>query len=127
MRNLSPILAIALLVACGKPDEDGDGFGSDIDCNDNNANIFPGATEICDGADNDCDGDIDEFVVPTWYLDFDRDGFGGTSFTYESCDPLDGYVATFSDCDDTDADIHPDAEEVCDEIDNDCDDDSKAQ
>ena len=41
-------------------DADGDGYFSDEDCDDNSSTIYPGAEELCDGVDNDCDGDIDE-------------------------------------------------------------------
>ena len=45
-------------------DNDGDGYGNgcafELDCNDANPNINPGALEICDGLDNDCDGLVDE-------------------------------------------------------------------
>ncbi len=41
-------------------DFDKDGFAFDVDCNDSNNLIYPGATEVCDGTDNDCDGEIDE-------------------------------------------------------------------
>ena len=41
-------------------DKDGDGFTSDIDCNDNDASVYPQAGEICDNKDNDCNGEIDE-------------------------------------------------------------------
>ena len=77
----------------GFPDEDGDGIA---DCL---------GREICDGIDNDGDGEIDE--------DFDYDGDG-----YTEC----GSETTPADCDDTDPDVYPGAEEVeGDLVDNDCD------
>lgn len=46
------------------PDNDADTFTeADGDCNDGNATVYPGATEICDSLDNDCDGVIDEDPV----------------------------------------------------------------
>jgi len=86
------------------PDADGDGFHDDScgfdDCDDTDPAVFPGADEVCNGIDDDCDVDTDELV------DMDGDGFA-------ICD---------GDCDDYDAAIHPDAEEICDgEVDNDCD------
>ncbi len=84
-------------------DEDGDGWFSDEDCDDHDAQVWPGAPEACDGRDNDCDGSVDE--------DFDHDGDG---YVVETC--LDG-----DDCDDEDPKIHPGAPEIpYDGIDQDC-------
>jgi hypothetical protein len=93
------------------------------DCNDNDVTINPGATEICDGVDNDCDGQVDEGFLNTYYQDADGDGYGyddGMS-SIEACTQPLGYVANNTDCDDGDANINPGATEVCDGIDNDCD------
>jgi hypothetical protein len=86
-------------------DNDGDGYDVDgicgaADCNDNDPAINPGATEICDSIDNNCDG----WVPPT---DVDNDGD-----TYSVCE---------GDCDDNDPDRHPNASEQCNGIDDDCD------
>ena len=102
-------------------DADGDGFAGDDDCDDSDASINPDADEACDGIDNDCDGEVDEDLTQTWYADQDGDGFGDPGGGLDSCEPGAGYVDNADDCDDTDVAIHPDADELCDGVDNDCD------
>ena len=102
-------------------DNDRDGSPEDEDCNDDNSLIFPGAEERCDGIDNDCDGDIDEGLSGTYYVDEDGDGYGDMTAPIQACEQPSGTIADGSDCNDNDADIHPEADEICDEVDNDCD------
>ena len=87
--------------------------------------MHPSAAERCDDADNDCDGEVDEdpaVDAPTWYLDVDGDGFGDPVDPVTSCaPPSEEWVLNGSDCGPRDAAIHPDAEEVCNGEDDDCD------
>jgi hypothetical protein len=91
------------------------------DCDDRDGLVFPGAEERCNGLDDDCDGDLDEGLEETWYADEDGDGYGDPDASTEHCDPGSGWVQESSDCDDSDASIHPSAMEYCDGVDNDCD------
>ena len=119
-------------------DADADGFGdpassvSDCtapsgtvadatDCDDGNVDIWPGAPERCDGLDNDCDGEVDEDLLQTWYADADGDGFGDADTPWLTCEPGTGWLLDATDCDDSNSAIHPDATETCDGLDNDCD------
>jgi len=95
------------------------------DCDDSDPDAYPGATEYCDGADNDCDGQTDEadaVDMGTWYLDSDGDGYGLSNSSTQACDQPSGYAEDSGDCDDGDAAIHPGAVDTCnDGIDQDCD------
>ena len=133
------------VITSGADESDSDGDGQAAcagDCDDSDPTTYLGATELCDGLDNDCDS-----VVPSTEVDADFDGFygcAGDCDDYDStvypgatelcdgqdndCDGLgdgadadsDGYLAC-EDCDDNNYDTNPGAVEICDGEDNDCD------
>jgi hypothetical protein len=92
----------------------------DSDCDDNNIAINPGATEVCDLVDNDCDGLTDEGVQNSYYTDADGDNFGTGAAILACSQPL-GTATNDLDCDDTNAAINPNAVELCNNLDDDCD------
>jgi hypothetical protein len=122
-------------------DDDGDNYGVDApatnkagcspppgyalaagDCNDKSAAVHPGATEVCNGVDDNCAGGVDEGVGPvTWYSDTDGDGYGNPAASTQACaKPPGGWSTNGGDCDDADANRFPNNPEVCDGKDNDC-------
>ena len=93
------------------------------DCNDDNSAIEPGATEVCDFTDNDCDGVEDEGAPPnTYWRDADTDTFGNPNIGVTACSAPAGFVvAGQADCNDNSNAIKPGVAETCDLLDNDCD------
>ncbi len=105
-------------VACSPPQ----GYtGNDMDCDDTNPAAYPGAPEVCNGIDDDCDSLVDEAVENTYYQDLDADGYGNPNVSTLACQPPPGFVTDNTDCRDTNDAVHPDAAEVCNDLDDDCD------
>ncbi|MCB9741288.1 MAG: putative metal-binding motif-containing protein [Alphaproteobacteria bacterium] len=126
-------------------DADGDGFGdagapvercaieagvvaNNQDCDDGEAQAYPGAVEVCDGIDNDCDGAVDDedssldrSTASAWYVDADGDGYGAPDTETLACEAPRGSVAESGDCDDSAPEVNPGAEELCNGVDDDCD------
>jgi len=102
-------------------DADGDGFIGSEDCDDGDPAVYSGAEEICDGVDNNCDGEVDEGLLSEFYLDADGDGFGISEDSIQECSLLEGYSDQSGDCDDDNDAVYPQAPEQCDGVDNNCD------
>jgi len=124
---------IEVIGDCTCTDADGDGHYPDTcadaacsprdDCDDGDPTTYLGATELCDGEDNDCDGTPDDGVVyDTYYPDNDGDGQGDETHAGDyTCSPVAGWVADNRDCDDGDSSIYEGAAELCNGVDDDCD------
>jgi hypothetical protein len=121
-------------------DADGDGFGDEAtgvetcaqpantvtvggDCDDADSTVYPGAMELCDGIDNNCNSSIDEgLIFNTYFVDADNDFFGTGAGESLCEDPGVGYVLMGGDCDDNNPNTYPGATEVLDNgIDENCD------
>jgi hypothetical protein len=120
-------------------DDDGDGYGKPGsaqlclcpgsvqggttepgDCDDSKQSVHPGAPESCNGADDNCNGFVDEGLQQTFYQDNDGDGFGLTGVTIDACKVPEGYAELGADCIDFNDEIHPGASEICNDIDDNC-------
>ncbi|MEE2751565.1 MAG: MopE-related protein, partial [Myxococcota bacterium] len=112
-------------LACSAPVVSGVTYvDNDLDCSPTDPDAHPNALEFCDGHDDDCDGEIDEADAENttlWYRDLDSDGFGDVTQVADACDAPTGFVAVADDCQDTDGTVFPQATELCDGLDNDCD------
>lgn len=104
-------------------DADADGYDETLDCDDGDPGVHPAADELCDGVDQDCDGETDEHPIDAtvWYRDLDGDGYGDPAVWTQACDASAGRIADGTDCDDSDELVHPGAEERCNGVDDDCD------
>ena len=91
------------------------------DCDDNDALISPARDEVCDGIDNDCNDEIDDGVLQTFYADTDGDGYGDPNQSSQSCEAAEGMVDNGDDCNDLETLAHPNFFEICDGVDNNCD------
>ncbi len=108
----------------GYADADGDGVAACVECNDADATVFPGASELCNGVDDNCDTAIDEdsaIDATKWYADADADTYGDALVMVASCSQPADYVASDDDCDDTEALTYPGADETCNDADDNCD------
>lgn len=92
------------------------------DCNDGNAAVFPGASEVCNGIDDDCAGGADNgLVFLNYYIDADADAYGSaTASPVNSCTPITAYVLDHTDCNDANGAVNPGAIEICNGIDDNC-------
>ena len=108
-------------------DLDEDGFfgcplSANRDCDDTEAGVYPGAAEDCDGVDQNCNTLIDEGVLGTFFRDDDQDGWGQAASSTSACTAPAGFVARVGDCADRNPAVNPDAAELCNGADDDCDD-----
>ena len=120
-------------------DTDGDGFGAgaasnlcanpgagyvtnNTDCDNAASTTYPGAVELCNGVDDDCDVVVDDNIIfVDYYVDADGDGYGAGVATNSCSNPGAGYVTNNTDCNDNNATLNSISAEVCNNFDDDCD------
>lgn len=108
----------------GGLDGDADGATTEEgDCDDADAGRHPGAVEVCDTVDQDCDGVVDDGLpLQSWGPDGDGDGHAAFDTPPATgCAPPLGTSTALDDCDDAEPTVHPGAPEACDGVDQDCD------
>jgi len=109
---------------CTDLDDDNDNHLDGVDCAPQNGDIYPGAAEVCDGLDNDCNNVVDDGAgnCTTYYVDGDDDGWG-SNVSKCVCQPDETYKVTKTgDCNDGNGAVNPGAAEVCKNVvDEDCD------
>jgi hypothetical protein len=106
--------------ACQDP---GDNYAPNTtDCDDENGSIHPDALEDCNDIDDDCDGSADNgLTFVDYYADNDGDSYGAGAASNLCANPGAAYVTNNTDCDDADGNIYPTAIEICNYIDDNCD------
>jgi len=111
----TPLPLVALLGACSlllmgpgacNSDQEQNGWTAEEDCNDHAPETYPGALELCDEEDNDCDGQIDERVVSVWYPDRDLDGWHDGFWPGSRDNAPQGFLPSDYDADDLDSELH---------------------
>jgi hypothetical protein len=109
-------------VRCAAP-LDGGVATTGTDCDDTDPAIHLGSPEFCNGRDDNCDNRVDEGLTPQrdFFLDSDGDGYGQETARLSACAAPPGYVAVGGDCAPFDPAKHPNAPELCDSADGDCD------
>ncbi|MBM4381246.1 MAG: putative metal-binding motif-containing protein, partial [Deltaproteobacteria bacterium] len=92
------------------------------DCADADPAIHPGAPEVCNGADDNCNGQMDEGLEERpYYRDQDGDGYGSVQVGAGCALAAEGYSLQAGDCDDLNSARSPAAAEACNAVDDDCD------
>jgi hypothetical protein len=123
--SLHSLLPLFLAIGCGGSSGGGEpapSRASSTATTPTNTTTTSVSEEVCDGVDNDGDGEVDEEGGAEVWRDADGDGYGDPNLSSTVCEPdPDDWVDNSDDCDDTNPGIHPDVYDGCDGVDSDCD------